>query len=237
MPSTPATPSLPPAASPCSTGRPSRTASAPRARQARTSAPRRTPPSTSTVQLPRSAAAISGSTSNVAGAPSSCRPPWLDTTTPPAPASLARTASEAVSTPLTSTGSELIERSQATTDQSSAASNSAAACPPGEEKPVPVRLAGATPDGSRKPLRRSRTRRPSRGASAVSTSASKPAASARSTSRRVVVRSRKQYTCSHSGAEAAAAMSSNVRPAKVLTTSGAPARAVATSPSGSASVW
>ena len=58
------------------------------------------PPSTSTVARPATARAMSGSTSAVAGHPSSTRPPWLLTTMALAPASTAFSAARAVMTPL-----------------------------------------------------------------------------------------------------------------------------------------
>ncbi len=53
----------------------------------------------------------------VAGEVSSWRPPWFDTTIPAAPASAARRASSGRTIPLTSTGSRVIDRSQATSFQ------------------------------------------------------------------------------------------------------------------------
>ena len=58
-----------------------------------TSAPRRMPLSSSTAAPPPTASTTSGSASSEAGAPSSWRPPWFETTMPSTPASTASVAS------------------------------------------------------------------------------------------------------------------------------------------------
>lgn len=83
---------------------PSRTHEAPKASAMSTSDPLRNPPSTNTGTRPRTAATTSGSASMAAGTPSSCRPPWLLTMTPAAPAATARWASSPVRMPLRRTG-------------------------------------------------------------------------------------------------------------------------------------
>ena len=78
-------PPAPAAARPQRAGRPTSTASAPRASAIATSTPRRMPPSTRTVARPATASTTSGRASPVASARSSWRPPWLETTTPGRP--------------------------------------------------------------------------------------------------------------------------------------------------------
>lgn len=95
-------PASPKAATPWSVGRPTRQKSAPAASARATSVPLRIPPSTSSVADGPTAARMAGSTDTGAGAASSWRPPWADTTTASAPQSRARTASSGWSTPLTS---------------------------------------------------------------------------------------------------------------------------------------
>ena len=56
------------------------------------SAPQRTPESSTSVRSPPTASAIAGSASIEAIAPSTWRPPWLETITPPAPRSRASAA-------------------------------------------------------------------------------------------------------------------------------------------------
>lgn len=109
-------------ASPQSTGRPRKTAVAPRAKAFRTSVPLLTPPSRYTSHLPATADTTSDSTSSythnichrtrseillkrvcvcvlgsltVAGTPSSCLAPWLDTRIPSTPWISASNASSA----------------------------------------------------------------------------------------------------------------------------------------------
>src|SRR5271168_3774380 len=77
--------------------------SAPRAPSASAFAmswPERMPPSNSTSQRPPTASTISGRTEIVEGAPSSWRPPWLETTIASAPAATLKRASSASRTPL-----------------------------------------------------------------------------------------------------------------------------------------
>ena len=62
------------------------------------------PPSISTSTRSPTASTTSGSVSSEATHRSSCRPPWLETTTPAQPWSALSTASSAVRTPLASTG-------------------------------------------------------------------------------------------------------------------------------------
>ena len=73
----------------------------------------RTPPSTQTSQRRRTARATSSSPIAVAQHASSCRPPWLLTHTAATPAFTASSASSAVITPFTTTGSEVIDLSHA----------------------------------------------------------------------------------------------------------------------------
>src|SRR5262249_40596360 len=87
------TPSSPPTARPHTYGRPRPTADAPSARARMMSAPERTPLSSSTSTRPPTASTTPGSTSMVAIAPSTWRPPWLETTTPSIPYSTAAIAS------------------------------------------------------------------------------------------------------------------------------------------------
>ena len=160
---------------------------------------------------------------------------------PSTPASSARSAAPGVSTPFSSSGSELIDRIHATIDQSSADSIAACACAAGDDMRVSGRFAGWMCGGSRKPLRRSRSLLPRCGASTVSISASMPDSCASSISRRVSSRSRKQYSCNHSGEVATGLSSLNARPANVLSTTGTPtdpaACTVASSPSGCTRLW
>lgn len=64
------------------------------------SVPERMPPSTRIFTRSPTASAISGSTSAVAAAPGSTRPPWFDTTMAAAPASTAFSAPRTVMMPL-----------------------------------------------------------------------------------------------------------------------------------------
>ena len=73
---------------------------APSARALNTSRPVRMPPSTKIFIRPPTASAMAGSTSAVEGHWSSTRPPWLDTTMPAAPASMALRAPAGVMMPL-----------------------------------------------------------------------------------------------------------------------------------------
>jgi hypothetical protein len=69
------------------------------------SAPLRTPESSSTGARPSTAATTPGSASSVAIAPSTWRPPWLETTMPSTPAASARRASSGCRMPLSRIGS------------------------------------------------------------------------------------------------------------------------------------
>ena len=75
------------------------TASAPRARARKTSAPVRTPLSSRTGTRPATVSAIPGSTSRLAAAGSTWRPPWLDTRIADAPAPIAASAASVVRMP------------------------------------------------------------------------------------------------------------------------------------------
>ena len=105
---------------------------------------------------------------------SSWRPPWLDTTIPAAPCSQASRASSAVCTPLSSTGAELSEtncsRSFQVSDASTSEKTSCGVTP--SLWPTAAVTAGMSMcGGTEKPVRKSRSRRPARGASTVSASA------------------------------------------------------------------
>ena len=71
------------------------------------------PLSMRTVASPPTASRTSTSASSEATAPSTCRPPWFETTIPSTPCSSAIRASSAVSTPLTRIGNSVRSRSQA----------------------------------------------------------------------------------------------------------------------------
>ena len=81
------------------------TALAPSANALNMSAPPRTPLSSSTGTRPSTAPTTPGSASIVAIAPSTWRPPWLDTRIPSMPASMARRASSGCRMPLSTIGS------------------------------------------------------------------------------------------------------------------------------------
>ncbi len=81
------------------------------------------PPSTSTSTRSPTASAISGSARTVDGTESSWRPPWLETTMPSTPASTARRASSASSTPLTTRRPAQCSRTQAMSSQVTDGSN------------------------------------------------------------------------------------------------------------------
>ena len=78
---------------------------APSASALNASAPLRTPESSSTGTRPPTASTTPGSASSVAIAPSTWRPPWLETTMPSMPASSARRASSGCRMPLSRIGS------------------------------------------------------------------------------------------------------------------------------------
>ena len=82
-----------------------------------TSRPERTPPSTNTGTRPLTASAIRGSALALDKAPSSCRPPWLETTMPSAPWFIAANASSGSSTPLMTIGPSQRCRTQARSAQ------------------------------------------------------------------------------------------------------------------------
>ena len=81
------------------------TADAPRASARKTSAPVRTPESSSSGTRPSTAWAMSGSASRLAGAGSTWRPPWLETRIADAPALTASAADSGVRMPLAIHGS------------------------------------------------------------------------------------------------------------------------------------
>ena len=167
--------------------------------------------------------------------------------------STARSASSARTTPLTSTGRRVIERShsrslqvergiehrrRSTRRARTRAGVGAAACRVARRS-----SRSPSPAGSAKPLRTSRSRRPSSGASTVSTSASQPAASARSTSARGDARDRGRRRAGTRAARRAPPRRPP-RPACSTATRGTSARPaprrrarVATSPSGCARRW
>ena len=101
------------------------TARAPSASILTTSRPVRTPPSTSTSASPPTASTTSGSARTVEGTESSWRPPWLETTIPSTPASTARRASSASSTPFTIRRPSQCSRTQAMSSQVTLGSNCA----------------------------------------------------------------------------------------------------------------
>src|SRR6266568_1587795 len=137
---TAATPASPASANPYTYGRPMHTAAAPRARALNTSAPVRTPESSSTGTRPPTASTTAGSASSVAIAPSTCRPPWFDTTSPSTPASSARRASSGWSMPLSSSGSLVSARSRGKSAQLSDGRGNVAAnrstASPGSARPA-----------------------------------------------------------------------------------------------------
>lgn len=94
-------PGAPAAATPNKVARPNKTALAPRAIALAASAPRRMPPSSITGIRPPTAATTSGKASSVPIAPSSWRPPWLETTMASHPSATARCASSPRQMPLT----------------------------------------------------------------------------------------------------------------------------------------
>ena len=75
------------------------------------------PLSSSTGARSSIAATTSGSASSAAIERSTCRPPWVLTTTPSTPSSSARRASSGCSTPLSRIGSRVLDRSQARSAQ------------------------------------------------------------------------------------------------------------------------
>ena len=94
------TPSSPATAAADSIGRPTKTKDAPRASAFSTSLPRRMPPSYITV-MPPASRAISARLRRPEIVPSNCRPPWLDTMMPSAPASRHMRASSGEMMPFT----------------------------------------------------------------------------------------------------------------------------------------
>src|SRR5581483_7450222 len=127
-------PASPSTVSPQSGGRPTSTAAAPSASAFTTSVPLRTPPSTSTSTRPSTASTTSGSASIVAETPSSCLPPWFETTIAAAPCSHASRASSAVNSPFTTSGTPasaaIHSRSRHVTDGEMSAATSTADRPP-----------------------------------------------------------------------------------------------------------
>ena len=184
-----ARPVSPRAASPHNGARPASTARAPSASALTTSAPRRMPPSTSTSTLPSTASATSGSASIVASAPSSWRPPWFETTTPAAPwsaASVGVLGGERCPSPARAGWSPTTSSSRSSQSTAGSIRENMSAGVPADAWPAAVaKLGTVTSAGITKPVRRSRSRRPSRGTSTVSAIASKPASSACSIRARV----------------------------------------------------
>jgi hypothetical protein len=86
----------------------------------KTSLPLRMPPSTQTSQAPPTWSMTWGRASQVEGAVSSWRPPWLLTITAFAPCSAERRASSPRQTPLTTTGSSVVAHSQSRSSKLSA---------------------------------------------------------------------------------------------------------------------
>src|SRR6266542_1737319 len=107
----------------------------------------------------------------VATAPSSWRPPWLETTTAAAPASRQATASSPRSTPLTTTGRRDCSRSQAIASGVTVGSKCLATPTTSTRSSGTARFASPMPGGSWNWLRLSRSRLPGTGTSAVSTTA------------------------------------------------------------------
>ncbi len=152
--------------------------------------------------------------------------------------------------PLTTSGSDVWQRSHSTSDQLSDGSKVSAVCPAMAELPSwrsraaafcsAPKLAAWMWSGRLKPHLRSRSLRPITGMSAVSMRAPTPAASARWISSRVWPRSRSQYSWSHR-APPTAATSSSATLLSIGRTKGTPARlaarAIAFSPSGCSSFW
>ena len=188
------------------------TASAPTASALTMSEPRRTPPSQITSTRSPTASTISGRRSNDAGAPSSWRPPWLETAMAVTPASAASRASATDWIPLRTSGPSQIERNHSRSRHErpgsnwdamySARSTAVDPSPPAAPWALANRIGserrkrqvqpgwrkpssnvpGPISGGRVNPRRTSRSRRPSTGASTVTQSASNPAAAARSTS-------------------------------------------------------
>jgi hypothetical protein len=84
---------------------------APSASALNASAPLRMPLSITIGTRPATASATAGRASSVAIAPSTCRPPWFDTTIPSIPASTARDASPGWRMPLSRIGRLVRSRS------------------------------------------------------------------------------------------------------------------------------
>jgi len=139
---------------------------------------------------------------------------------------------------LTRTGSPAASASRATsrhvTDGDISENASAGVMPP------PPSEATATSGGIVKPVRKSRSRRPTTGVSTVSTSAVNPCSRACATSSRVTPSSRNTYSWNQRS-EPAAATSAGVDVARVDRHIAVPtvraARAIPTSPSGCATRW
>src|SRR5262245_11207363 len=104
-------PCSPPSARPYTYGRPTSTAVAPRASALKASAPPRTPLSRSTGTRPATTSTTAGSASSDPIEPSTCRPPWFETTIPSRPCSTASLASPGWRIPLTTIGSLVRSRS------------------------------------------------------------------------------------------------------------------------------
>ena len=214
---------------------------------------------------PETPLATPGSASSVAGAPSSCLPPWFETHTAAAPEATAFRASSGVSTPFRMTGRDVMERSHRTSRHVSESSRppmrlemDACAEDDGAEDPdsdsdldldldldsetSASTLARRNPAASANLFRTSRSRRPSVGASTVTTSAVAPARSALRTSASTAALSRRTYSWNHMVAPDAFAIASPIRSTLVVdcceaqygTRASAHASAAPISPSGCA---
>ncbi len=93
------------------------TAVAPRASALNASAPLRIPLSITIGTWPPTASAIAGSAAIVEIAPSTWRPPWLDTQTPSMPSSTARLASSGWRMPFSTIGSRVRSRKNGRSSQ------------------------------------------------------------------------------------------------------------------------
>ena len=118
--------------------------------------------------------------------PSSWRPPWLETTSASTPAATAIRASSGCTTPFSAIGSVVVARSHSTWSHESSGVKTNR-----RGGPSPSRMFSQHIPSGRlvKPWRRSRSRRPNAGESALTTSAAQPAASARRTTASVKPRS------------------------------------------------
>ncbi len=152
------------------------TADAPRASARKTSAPVRTPLSSSTGTRPPTWAATSGSMSRLAGAGSTWRPPWLETRTADAPAPMAASAASAVRIPLAIHGRPWRAVASASLSQVQGGATRAAKVDATFGEPsrvtLPLQITGSRP----RRADRFRARNPTTGQSTVTHSAPYPAA-------------------------------------------------------------